>query len=57
MNGNVYQTPLTFDLLTDTTDNLKGTSSEFIKTTGNEKNRFIMMLASTTDLFLDFPKQ
>jgi hypothetical protein len=38
--GNADQTPLTFDLPSDTTT---------IKTTGNEKNRFTVMLACTAD--------
>lgn len=47
--GNADQTPLTFDLPADTTVNPKGASTVSIKTTGNEKNRFTVMLACTAD--------
>ena len=47
--GNADQTPLTFDIPHTTTINTKGSSSVNIKTTGNEKNQFTVMLACTTD--------
>jgi len=47
--GNADQTPLTFDLPSDTTIAPKGSSTVTIKTTGNEKNRFTVMLACTAD--------
>ena len=47
--GNADQTPLTFDLPDETTINSKGASTVSIKTTGNEKNRFTVMLACTAD--------
>ncbi|CAC5369508.1 unnamed protein product [Mytilus coruscus] len=47
--GNADQTPLTFDLPADTTIDHKGTSTVNIRTTGNEKNRFTVMLACTAD--------
>ena len=47
--GNADQTPLTFDLPADTTITHKGASTVTIKTTGNEKNRFTVMLACTAD--------
>ena len=46
---NADQTPLTFDLPAETTINSKGASTVSIKTTGNEKNRFTVMLACTAD--------
>ena len=47
--GNADQTPLIFDLPADTTINTKGASTVSIKTTGNEKNRFTVMLPCTAD--------
>jgi hypothetical protein len=47
--GNADQTPLTFDLPSDTTIAPKGSSTVTIKTTGNEKNCFTIMLACTAD--------
>ena len=47
--GNADQTPLTFDLPTETTITHKGASTVSIKTTGNEKNRFTVMLGCTAD--------
>lgn len=47
---NADQTPLTFDLPVDTTVNPKGASTVSIKTTGNKKNRFTVMLACTADV-------
>ena len=47
--GNADQTPLTFDLPTETTITHKGSSTVSIKTTGNEKNRFTVMLGCTAD--------
>ena len=47
--GNADQTPLTFDLPSATTVALKGSRTVSINTTGNEKNRFTVMLACTAD--------
>jgi hypothetical protein len=47
--GNADQTPLTFDLPTNTSISSKGQKSVSIITTGNEKNRFTVMLACTAD--------
>lgn len=47
--GNAGQTPLTFDIPYDTSIDVKGTKSVNIKTTGNEKNRFTVMLSVTAD--------
>ncbi|MCU7901008.1 MAG: hypothetical protein KZQ66_02470, partial [Candidatus Thiodiazotropha sp. (ex Lucinoma aequizonata)] len=47
--GNADQTPLTFDLPYATTVDVKGAKSVSINTTGNEKNRFTVMLACTAD--------
>ena len=47
--GNADQTPLTFDIPHTTTIDTKGTSTVNIKMTGNEKNRFTVMLACTAD--------
>lgn len=47
--GNADQTPLTFDLPYSTTVDVKGAKSVSINTTGNEKNRFTVMLACTAD--------
>ena len=47
--GNADQTPLTFDLPQSTTVNIKGARDINICTTGNEKNRFTVMLACTAD--------
>ena len=49
MIGNADQTPLTFDLPVSSTLELMGTKSVPIKTTGNEKNRFTVMLGCTAD--------
>ena len=45
--GNADQTPLTFDLPFTTTVSELGEKSVNLKTTGNEKNRFTVMLAIT----------
>lgn len=42
--GNADQTPLTFDMPSGTTIDQKGAKTVTIKTTGNEKNRFTVML-------------
>ena len=47
--GNADQTPLTFDLPSASTVALKGSKTVTINTTGNEKNRFTVMLACTAD--------
>jgi len=47
--GNADQTPLTFDLPSATTVCTKGSKKVTIKTTGNEKNRFTVMLACLAD--------
>lgn len=47
--GNADQTSLTFDLSADTTVNPKVAPTVSIKKTGNEKNRFTVMLACTAD--------
>lgn len=47
--GNADQTPLTFDIPYTTTVATKGERTINIKTTGNEKNRFTVMLACTDD--------
>jgi len=47
--GNADQTPLTFDLPAHTTIAAKGSKTVTINTTGNEKNRFTVMLACTAD--------
>ena len=47
--GNADQTPLTFDMPYNTTVNTKGAKSVQLNTTGNEKNRFTVMLACTAD--------
>ena len=47
--GNADQTPLTFDFPSNTTVDFKGEKSISIRTTGNEKNRFTVMLACTAD--------
>ena len=44
---NPNQTPLTFDLPYSTTVDVKGAKSVSINTTGNEKNRFTVMLVCT----------
>ena len=43
--GNADQTPLTFDMLSNTTVNSKGTKMVSIVMTGHEKDRFTVMLA------------
>ena len=48
--GNADQTPLTFDLPSQTTINSKGDMSVSIKTTGHEKDRFTVMLTCTADV-------
>ena len=47
--GNADQTPLTFDLPSQTTIHSKGDKSVSIKTTGHEKDRFTVMLTCTAD--------
>ena len=47
--GNADQTPLTFDMPYNTTVDTKGAKSVQLNTTGNEKNRFTVMLACTAD--------
>ena len=47
--GNADQTPLTFDIPHTMTIDTKGSSTVNIKVTGNEKNRFTVMLACTSD--------
>jgi len=47
--GNADQTPLTFDLPYDTTITHKNSKSVSIRTTGNEKNRFAVMLGCMAD--------
>ncbi|MCU7881477.1 MAG: hypothetical protein KZQ60_13760 [Candidatus Thiodiazotropha sp. (ex Lucinoma aequizonata)] len=47
--GNADQTPLTFDLPYASSINAKGAKTVTINTTGNEKNRFTVMLACTAD--------
>lgn len=47
--GNADQTPLTFDMPANTTIATKGGKTVSINTTGNEKNRFTVMLACTAD--------
>lgn len=47
--GNADQTPLTFDLPYDTTIAQKNSKSVSIRTTGNEKNRFTVMLCCLAD--------
>ena len=47
--GNADQTPLTFDIPYTQTVDFKGEKTVTIKTTGNEKNRFTIMLAITGD--------
>ena len=47
--GNADQTPMTFDLPSDYTVDRLGSKSVSIKTTGNEKNRFTIMLACMAD--------
>lgn len=47
--GHADQTPLTFDIPYTTTVATKGDRSISIKTTGNEKNRFTVMLACTAN--------
>ena len=47
--GNADQTPLTFDMPYNTTVNTKGAKTVQLNTTGNEKNRFTVMLACTAD--------
>ena len=47
--GNADQTPFTFDMPYERTVALKGSNSVSINTTGNEKNRFTIMLACTAD--------
>ena len=47
--GNADQTPLTFDLPYQTTVSTKGSKTVTVNTTGNEKNRFTVMLACTAD--------
>lgn len=47
--GNADQTPLTFDLPSATSVAIKGSKTVTINTTGNEKNRFTVMLACTAD--------
>jgi hypothetical protein len=47
--GNADQTPLTFDLLHDSTAEFKGSKTVNIKTTGHEKSHFTVMLACTAD--------
>ena len=47
--GNADQTPVTFDLPSNTTVHTKGDKCITINTKGNEKNRFTVMLACTAD--------
>ena len=47
--GNADQTPLTFDIPYSTSINATGAKTVTINTTGNEKNRFTVMLACTAD--------
>ena len=47
--GNADQTPLTFDLPSEMTVAKTGSKSVNMITTGNEKNRFTVMLACTAD--------
>lgn len=47
--GNADQTPLTFDLPSENTVNIKGARSVTMRSTGNEKNRFTVMLGCMAD--------
>ena len=47
--GNADQTPLTFDMPSNSTVDSKGTKSVSIMTTGHEKDRFTVMLACLGD--------
>ena len=47
--GNADQTPLTFDIVTNSTVSEKGVKSVSILTTGHEKDRFTVMLACLGD--------
>ena len=47
--GNANQTPLTFDIVTNSTVSEKGVKSVSILTTGHEKDRFTVMLACRQD--------
>lgn len=47
--GNADQTPMTFDLPATTTVTQRGVKNVTINSTGNEKNRFTVMLACTAD--------
>lgn len=47
--GNPDQTPLTFDMPSGTTIDQKGAKTVTVKNTGNEKNRFTVMLGCTAD--------
>uniref|UniRef100_A0A8C4RS32 HTH CENPB-type domain-containing protein n=1 Tax=Erpetoichthys calabaricus TaxID=27687 RepID=A0A8C4RS32_ERPCA len=47
--GNADQTPLTFDLPSENTVNIKGARTITMRSTGNEKNRFTVMLGCMAD--------
>ncbi len=47
--GNADQTPLTFDIPSNTTLNVKGASTVSVQTTGHEKSRFTVMLCCMAD--------
>ena len=47
--GNADQTPVTFDLPSETTVSIKGARSVTMRSTGNEKNRFTVMLGCMAD--------
>ena len=47
--GNADQTPLTFDIPSNTTVAQRGEKTVTMKTTGHEKDRFTVMLACTAD--------
>ena len=47
--GNADQTPLTFDIVTNSTVSAKGVKSVPILSTGHDKDRFTMMLACLGD--------
>lgn len=49
MIGNADQTPMTFDILSDSTIHPVGSSSVNILTTGHEKSRFTIMLCCMAD--------
>ena len=47
--GNADQTPLNFDLPSEKTVSIKGARSVIMRSTGNEKNRFTVMLGCMAD--------